>query len=53
MGARFLIVCAVRPSYQDSHAAHLTLDGEWKAGEGATATEKAAMRFFKVVVEVQ
>ena len=30
-----------------------TLDGEWKAVEGATAEEKAAMRFFKVVVEVQ
>ncbi len=30
-----------------------TLDGEWKAVEGATAAEKAAMRFFKVVVEVQ
>ena len=29
-----------------------TLDGEWKAVEGATAAEKAAMRFFKVVVEV-
>ena len=29
-----------------------TLDGEWKAVEGAAA-EKAAMRFFKVVVEVQ
>ena len=29
------------------------LDGEWKAVEGATAEEKAAMRFFKVVVEVQ
>ena len=31
------------------------LDGDWKAveGEGATAAEKAAMRFFKVVVEVQ
>ena len=29
------------------------LDGEWKAVEGATAAEKAAMRFFKVVVEVQ
>ncbi len=28
-------------------------DGEWKAVEGATAAEKAAMRFFKVVVEVQ
>ena len=28
-----------------------TLDGEWKAVEGATAAEKAAMRFFKVVVE--
>ena len=27
-----------------------SLDGEWKA---ATAAEKAAMRFFKVVVEVQ
>ena len=26
------------------------LDGEWKAVEGATAAEKAAMRFFKVVV---
>ena len=26
------------------------LDGEWKAVEGATAPEKAAMRFFKVVV---
>jgi len=31
----------------------VTLDGEWKAVEGATAAEKAAMRFFKVVVEVQ
>ena len=30
-----------------------TLEGEWKAVEGATAAEKAAMRFFKVVVEVQ
>ena len=30
-----------------------TLGGEWKAVEGATAEEKAAMRFFKVVVEVQ
>ena len=30
-----------------------TLDGEWKSVEGATAAEKAAMRFFKVVVEVQ
>ena len=30
-----------------------TLDGEWKAVEGASAAEKAAMRFFKVVVEVQ
>ena len=30
-----------------------TLDGEWKAVEEATAAEKAAMRFFKVVVEVQ
>ena len=29
-----------------------TLDGEWKAVEGATAAEKAAMRFFKVVVEL-
>ena len=29
-----------------------TLDGEWKAVEVATAAEKAAMRFFKVVVEV-
>ena len=29
------------------------LDGEWKAVEGATAPEKAAMQFFKVVVEVQ
>ena len=27
-----------------------TLGGEWKAVEGATAEEKAAMRFFKVVV---
>ena len=30
-----------------------TLGGEWKSVEGATAAEKAAMRFFKVVVEVQ
>ena len=30
-----------------------TLEGEWKAVEGAPAAEKAAMRFFKVVVEVQ
>ena len=29
------------------------LDGEWKAVEGATAEEKVAMRFFKVVVEVR
>ena len=29
-----------------------SLDGEWKAVEGATAAEKAAMRFFKVVVVV-
>ena len=29
-----------------------TLGGEWKSVEGATAAEKAAMRFFKVVVEV-
>ena len=29
-----------------------TLDGKWKAVEGATAAEKAEMRFFKVVVEV-
>ena len=29
------------------------LDGEWKAVEGASAAERAAMRFFKVVVEVQ
>ena len=27
--------------------------GEWKSVEGATAAEKAVMRFFKVVVEVQ
>ncbi len=26
--------------------------GEWKVVEGATAAERAAMRFFKVVVEV-
>ena len=30
-----------------------TLNGEWKVVEGATVAEKAAMRFFKVVVEVQ
>ena len=30
-----------------------SLDGEWKAVERATAMEKAAMRFFKVMVEVQ
>ena len=29
------------------------VDGEWKVVEGATAAEKAAMRFFNVVVEVQ
>ena len=29
------------------------VDGEWKSVEGATAAEKAAMRFFKVVVEGQ
>ena len=29
------------------------LNGERKSVEGATAAEKAAMRFFKVVVEVQ
>ena len=29
-----------------------TLDGEWKLVEAATAAEKTAMRFFKVVVEV-
>ena len=27
--------------------------GEWKVVEGVTGEEKAAMRFFKVVVEVQ
>ena len=26
------------------------VDGEWKVVEGATAAEKAAFRFFKVVV---
>ena len=30
-----------------------TLDGEWKAVEGASAAKKAAIRFFKEVVEVQ
>ena len=36
------------------HACRLgSLDGEWKAVEGASAAEKAAMRFFKVVVVVQ
>ena len=30
-----------------------TLNGEWKTVEGATAAEKVAMRFFKVVVVVQ
>ena len=30
-----------------------TLDGEWKVVEEATVAEKAAMRFFKVVEEVQ
>ena len=30
-----------------------SLDGEWEAVDGATAAEKAAMRFFKVMVEVQ
>ena len=29
-----------------------SLDGEWKAVEGVTMEEKAAMRFFKVVVEL-
>ena len=29
-----------------------TLEGEWKVVEGASAAEKAAMRFFKVVVVV-
>jgi hypothetical protein len=29
------------------------VDGEWKSVEGAAAAETAAMRFFKVVVEVQ
>ena len=29
------------------------VNGEWKAVEGATAAEKAAMQFFKVVVEGQ
>ena len=28
-----------------------TLDGGWKAVEGASAAEKAAMRFFKVEVQ--
>jgi len=28
------------------------LKGEWKAVEGATAAERVAMRFFKVVMEV-
>ena len=30
-----------------------SLDGEWEAVDGATAAEKAVMRFFKVVVEGQ
>ena len=30
----------------------VTLAGPWKAVEEATAAEKAAMRFFKVVVEL-
>ena len=30
-----------------------TLEGPWKVVEEATAAEKAVMRFFKVVVEVQ
>ena len=29
------------------------LESDWMSVEGATAAEKAAMRFFKVVVEVQ
>ena len=29
-----------------------TLEGEWKAVEGATAEEQAAVRLFTVVVEV-
>ena len=28
------------------------VDGDWKAVEAATAAEKAAMRFFKMVVEM-
>ena len=28
------------------------MDVDWKAVEGAMAAEKAAMRFFKVVVEL-
>ena len=28
------------------------LGGEWNAVEGETAAERAAMRFFKVVVDV-
>ena len=47
-----LIACASRPSWQDGHVGCTALNGEWKAVEGATAAEKAAMRFFKVVVEV-
>ena len=39
--------------YRPSLKGTAMLDGEWKAVEGATAAEKAAMRFFKVVVEVQ
>jgi len=30
----------------------VALAGDWKAVEGATAAERAAMRFFKVAVEV-
>jgi hypothetical protein len=29
-----------------------TLEGPWEAVEGASAAEKAAMRFFKVTVEL-
>ena len=29
-----------------------TLEGEWKPVKGATAAKRAAMRFFKVVVEL-
>ena len=49
-GTLSLVTCASRLSYRDGHAGCVMSDGEWKSVEGATVAERAAVRFFKVLV---